>query len=157
MNHCMDIHHDSDIKDKPGASEQAVKAFKLNLGPKPILQPMRIDWDQGRTSKWNKSLFKDFLQYFIRRLEDEKGKNQSINPSVEDIEDMFYTRLVRLRRYRRKAALRDGEETEDSERRLWAEKMGTLKRQRQSTRRRQVNFGKTYGKEHALIVADSYT
>jgi hypothetical protein len=137
MNTCMGIKRDLDINEKPGAAERAVVAFKQDAGPKPILQPMKIDWAQGRASKWNQSLFKDFLQYF---LNDEEDKRPHIMPNAWDVEDIFYTRLDRLRRYRKKNVPHDGEGQEDFDRRQWVAKMATLKRQRRKTRQRQVSL-----------------
>ena len=145
MNDCMGISHDPDVIEQPGASKQAVIAFRQGLEPEPILRPMHIDWSEGRASRWNQSLFKAFLQYFLHDIEDKRPR---INTSAREIENIFYGRLDRLRRHRTRMAARDGEGVEDVEKRLWVAKKVTLKRQRQQTRQRQVRLSKrTYMKE----------
>jgi hypothetical protein len=135
MNACMNIRHDADVIDCLAASEKDCIDFENGKRLKPLLKPMQIDWRAGRESRWNQSLFMDFLPFFRRAIEAESALNMA---SDDVIETMFYDRLERLRRIVKKGTPRNGETADDVVRRMALDKVSVLRLTRRNTRQQSV-------------------
>jgi hypothetical protein len=139
MNECLGIKRDSDISEVTMPPDETIRAFELGVGPKPTMKPMQIDWSQGIESRWNQTVFKDFLQHLQREVQETTPpRNSNLNGNTKAIEEMFFSRLQRLRRFRKATRVCEGESEEAFRKRLRVKKLQILKRQREKTRRLKV-------------------
>lgn len=132
MNRLLRITKDEDIiSGNATASQEDVELYEDELGPGPALDPMQPHW-QNLKSAWNESLGELFLQHL--------KQNIAVEAEFEDeILEMFYNRLKRLRRLLTGASPLEGENVHQARRRAEQKKVSALARQRPNTRRQQVS------------------
>lgn len=133
MNSVMRISQDKEAPTIPSAPEVDVEEYEAGdeHARGPTLTPMRPNWENVK-GRWNDAL----CDLFIAANEPEEGFTEE---DVATIRDMFMDRLVRLKRVRDAASVREGETRREAEKCFNARLHMARFRQRPHTRRIQVS------------------
>jgi hypothetical protein len=134
MNSCLGINEDDDIiRAGVEPSAQDVESYEEDDEAEgPTLDPMQPCWD-NLDSKWNDRLCELLVEH-LKLTEDLRSEDELT------IEEMFRSRLQRLKRLRLKALPRHGEGQQGVRERMATSKSAQLARQRVNSRRQTVSL-----------------
>lgn len=135
MNEYMGIKCDKDIAQIDLIPVEHVIDYEEDEVEGPQLIPMQPHFGKIMECKWNNELLRQFLE----RFREVYPEDSNLSEDGDEIGDMFYDRLKRLKREVYKYLAKDGEEDEDVKQRIEVDEVRVMKYRRANSRRSTVS------------------